>query len=672
MKKQSILTKLPTMLKSRSKQKKQKKKLERAEEEIKDIFEQQPTTMREPFASHDSGDSIMPDEVMSQCRLSGIEKAEASLMDALQHRPQVDVAFRDIGFDVYSCVCDLSKPCFRQRNRILEDVNGVFWHGELTAIMGPSGAGKSTALDIISGFRITNTRGTIFVNGCKVRPEKLRRVACYIMQEDELMPFLSVMEYMNMSANLKLGSGVDKAVKKKIINGILVLLRLCDAKYTRVNHLSGGETKRLAIALELVSNPSVLYLDEPTSGLDSANCTYVVALLKNLAKNGRTIICTIHQPPERVFFLFDKVMLLAKGGKIVYFDRPDGMLSFFSRFGLTCPRGHNPADYAVELAGGAWQDAPLGDLVRETKTLIKSRLDQITNQELTIELVPDVYMLNYPANCCQQFNELIVRTLKGMLRDLDLLQLRLYGMVFIGILIGCTYYDVGDDPEKMLDNMGMLFFVLMYNGFAGMLPSILCFPTEVNVFRREHINFWYSMKLYYLASTVGFLVPQVIFPTLFTIVFYYMTSQPPETSRFLKVLLVMILVSVLCESYGLVFGCALAPKSAVYIAPTTMIPFILFSGFLISVKHLPKFIKWMSYVSFFRYGFEALANAIYKDRDFECKESIDCTFPNAEVLLKRYGLELDFYVDVLVLCAIMLVTRISAFFVMWLKVKTSR
>uniref|UniRef100_A0A1B0DPR0 Uncharacterized protein n=1 Tax=Phlebotomus papatasi TaxID=29031 RepID=A0A1B0DPR0_PHLPP len=161
--------------------------------------------------------------------------------------------------------------------------------------MGPSGAGKSSLLNAISGFRSDGVKGAIKVN---------RKESCYITQDDLHQPLLTVEEIMNVACELKIKNPVNK---RSLIDDILNSLNLSAKRANTAKQLSGGEKRRLSIALELVANPSVLFLDEPTSGLDEVTAAQCVRLLRDLTKQGRTIVCTIHQPSGAVLRLFDQV-----------------------------------------------------------------------------------------------------------------------------------------------------------------------------------------------------------------------------------------------------------------------------------------------------------------------------------------------------------------------------
>jgi ABC-type multidrug transport system ATPase subunit len=173
-----------------------------------------------------------------------------------------------------------------------------------------------------------------------------RKMSRYIMQQDVKQQGLTVRDVMLYAADLKLGfNDLTKEQKLDIVNEIIHLLRLEKTMDTDCSRLSGGELKRLSIAQELVNNPPVLFLDEPTTGLDDASCGQCVELLKRLAADGRTVICSVHTPSAKIFEMFDLVYVVANG-QCVYSGEGQNIVPYLEAVGLRCPKTYNPADFS--------------------------------------------------------------------------------------------------------------------------------------------------------------------------------------------------------------------------------------------------------------------------------------------------------------------------------------
>lgn len=240
--------------------------------------------------------------------------------------------------------------------QILSGISGAVHPGELLAIMGASGAGKTTFLDILARKnKIGATSGDFYLNGEKIRDEEFRSVIGFVDQEDTLLPTLTVHETILDSALLRLPKDMSRAYKEQKVEEVERQLGIYHIRNQPIGSeetgrgISGGEKRRVGIACELVTSPSILFLDEPTSGLDAFNAFNVVESLASLVKNyNRTVVFTIHQPRSNIVALFDQLVLLAKG-RAVYSGRFDNCQSYFDNIGYTCPPGFNIADYLVDL-----------------------------------------------------------------------------------------------------------------------------------------------------------------------------------------------------------------------------------------------------------------------------------------------------------------------------------
>ncbi|XP_023291683.2 ATP-binding cassette sub-family G member 1 isoform X1 [Lucilia cuprina] len=671
-----------------------------------------------------------------------IVPVQTKTLQHLPKRPAVDLAFHNLTYRVKEGSRSNAKT-------ILKGVSGRLRSGELTAIMGPSGAGKSTLLNILSGYKTSNIEGSVTMNGHERNISAFRKLSAYIMQDNQLHGNLTVQEAMTVATNLKLSKKFTKAEKMSMIDDILLTLSLSEHRNTLTRNLSGGQKKRLSIALELVSNPPIMFFDEPTSGLDSSTCFQCINLLKMLAEGGRTIICTIHQPSARLFEMFDQLYTLADG-QCVYQGSTKQLVPFLSTLNLECPSYHNPASYIIEVACGEHGDHTrrLVDAIDNGKKDIRSSADYaglkarndlikvqnlkaildkndaanstsgkyednltLNNGILKGNLVNDIAKQSvepvvstnekgdamielektdncttallsadiasperYPTSQFHQFWVVLKRTLLFSYRDWTLMYLRLFAHLLVGFLIGALYYDIGNDGAKVLSNLGFLFFNMLFLMYTSMTITILSFPLEMPVLLKENFNRWYSLKSYYLAISVADIPFQAIFCIIYVSIVYYFTSQPWELFRFSMFLGACLMISFVAQSVGLVVGAAMNVQNGVFLAPVMSVPFLLFSGFFVSFDAIPVYLRWITYLSYIRYGFEgtALATYGYGREKLKCFQTY-CHFKSPMTTLEELDMvNADYTLDIVALVVIFVVLRVSAYLFLKWKLKTAR
>lgn len=191
--------------------------------------------------------------------------------------------------------------------------------------MGSSGAGKTTLLDVLAGRKNQGViQGEIFVNGVPKNDNHFRRIMGYVEQFDSLSQRATARENIQFSAALRLAANITEEQREQWVDSVLEMLELSPLANTLVGTIESGgmsfeQRKRVSIGIELAANPAILFLDEPTTGLDSRAAQVIIRNIRNIAASGRTVICTIHQPSTPIFFAFDSLLLLRKGGQTVYF-----------------------------------------------------------------------------------------------------------------------------------------------------------------------------------------------------------------------------------------------------------------------------------------------------------------------------------------------------------------
>ncbi|CAN0902948.1 ABC transporter G family member 15 [Linum grandiflorum] len=287
--------------------------------------------------------------------------------------------------------------------RLLDRLHGYAEPGRIKAIMGPSGSGKTTLLDALAGRLSGNVimSGNVLLNGNKKRLNYSG--VGYVRQENKLLGTLTVRETIKYSANLRLPSTMTKQEIDNTAEGTLAEMGLqdCADRFIGNWHLrgiSGGEKKRLSIALEILTKPQLLFLDEPTTGLDSAFAFFVVQTLRNIAEDGRTVISSIHQPSSEVFALFDDLYLLS-GGETVYSGEAKEAAKFFAQAGFPCPIRRNPSDHFLRCINSDFDQIALplmgskGDMEKPLEPF-----NHLPTTEIKAMLIKEYKQSNYAVN----------------------------------------------------------------------------------------------------------------------------------------------------------------------------------------------------------------------------------------------------------------------------------
>ncbi|KAG2131012.1 ABC-2 type transporter-domain-containing protein [Suillus clintonianus] len=367
-------------------------------------------------------------------------------------------------------------PVSGGERRLLDDVSGYVAPGKLTSLMGESGAGKTTLLNVLAQrVDVGVVGGERFVNGQPL-PADFQAQTGYCQQMDTHLPETTVREALLFSARLRQPESVSSAELESYVDKCLVMCGLENFADAIVGSLGVEHRKRTTIAVELAAKPKLLlFLDEPTSGLDSQSAWAIMTFLRELADNGQAILCTIHQPSAELFQVFDRLLLLRKGGQTVYFgdigDKSSTLLEYFERNGAPhCDENANPAEYMLDTIGaGATATSSVNwhDIWKRSPEAAELQV-QIDRIHADGRARPSVETERHTEFATSWIHQAVILTKRNYLaywRNPTYLVAKIILNIAGGLLIGFTFYNSNDTLQGTQNKL-----------FSIFLAMVLCVP----------------------------------------------------------------------------------------------------------------------------------------------------------------------------------------------------
>ncbi|VDN07228.1 unnamed protein product [Thelazia callipaeda] len=456
---------------------------------------------------------------------------------------------------------------------------------------------------LIAYLYCNNNLGKILVNGEQLSAVDMHRISCYVHQDDVFIGTLTVREQLIFSAELRMDRKVSKVERLRRVEQVLKELSLKRCETTligitnRLKGISCGESKRLAFACEILNDPPILFCDEPTSGLDSFMAVQVVHCLQQLAKKGKTIITTIHQPSSQVFSMFDNINLMVK----------HLLFKYNFRIGYSCPETYNPADHVIKTLSNLqvgrnntteiikiwtkFEESPLGMALYRKSHGQESQREILGNVDLKARKM-------YAASFLAQFRTLLKRSFLTTIPKF---------FYVTAVIIGMVNFQTQITGPTIMNIEGLLYNTVRDMNFMFLFPSINLITSELPIFLREHRSSRiYSASAYYLAKSVAEIPEYVMLPIIYAVIVYFMTGLRLTLEAFSIYCFLTIVITNLAISIAYAGACIFGGDSlALTYMPCFILPNLVFGGFYISFQSIPIYYQFISYISWFRFGFEA-------------------------------------------------------------------
>lgn len=501
-----------------------------------------------------------------------------------------------------------------EEKQLLRGISGYARPGQLTALMGASGAGKTTLLDTISQRKSEGrVEGRMLLNGQPL-DMTFGRSCGFCMQQDVHEPFTTVREALQFSAHLRQPAETPEAEKMDYVEHIINLLELGPIADALIGVPGEGglgveERKRVTIGVELAAKPSaLLFLDEPTSGLDSQAAYSILFFLRKIAAEGLPIICTIHQPSGVLFEMFDHVLLLAPGGRTIYFgetgSNSEHIVKYFDRYGAHMNATENPAEFIISTVSGGkgeqwnsyWLDSP-------ERAEIEGRIAALNENPVasTVEVSP-ANSRQYALPLTAQIVALTKRHWTSVWRDGRYDFSKTFKSCWCEMFAAFTFYHVGSDTQGLQNYaLSLLILVQVIQALAPDLQAT--WFSKWAIFEARERNGIYDYKALTTALIVVEIPWQIINFTLIFFIQYWTVGFPNVTTIAGYSYFIWLLMGYFCTSWNQLISAIFPNMQTSGLANSLFWNIIIiFSGVLVPHSSLNTFYRyWLYWLDPFRW-----------------------------------------------------------------------
>ena len=488
---------------------------------------------------------------------------------------------------------------------LLDDISLTIYPGEMVGLMGLSGAGKTTLLKILSGYS-KPTKGEIFINGQDLYENynRIKNFIGYVPQDDIVHAELTVYEALFYSSKLRLPSDLSKDEIDSRIDKVLKDLGIDETKHVLIGSpdtqkgISGGQRKRVNIAMELLANPELIFLDEPTSGLSSVDTKVVMDKLKSLSDSGKTIILTIHQPSLQNYKKMDNVIILTHG-EMAYFGAtyPES-IEFFNQ--NSSPELLSQPDNALlaldegEKNGKNWKKIYINSSAHQKFVRERLKNDQMNGLKSYDKETSNSFF--------SQFKVLTSRYLNIKLKDKVNMTFLLIQAPVIALLLIILFG--GDNAVQYEETPSILLFILIISAiWFGVINSVREIVSEKAIYERERLL---GLKLIsYIFSK--FLILSILSFIQVVVLVLIVNSFVPLTLDIIEAILIIFITSLSGLAIGLLVSTISKTSAlALTIVPIVLLPMIMFAGGMLPIKDLSISSYTISSIMPTRWTFEEL------------------------------------------------------------------